>query len=315
MSRSDDLAALSLQTSFGIDEALSETPTDKTTFRPERLSASVKVPFPLTHKASVTPSPPEESSSPMAEVSRPAHTTSATPPLTPKSPRPDRPSAPEKKASFPLSSLQSPSVLRQSAFELAQSAKSLEELRHLIETFEGCDLKKTAISTVFRDGVEKAPVMCVGEAPGADEDRLGKPFVGLSGQLLDKMLATIGLARTKNVCIGNIIPWRPPGNRTPTPQESALCLPFIERHIELAQPEVLVFLGGTAAKTLLNSQEPLSRLRNKWHSYHSAGLTNPIPARVFFHPAYLLRSPGQKKLFWADLLTLESRLLDHHLLS
>lgn len=299
--RADDLAALSLQESFGIDEALSLSPTNKALFRAEKL---------------LPPSPAKEVKSISKEGGQSTTSFSSSVAQRP-APSPSSFSS-EKEKTFAqgrvgTASLRSPSTLRQSAFESARSAKTLEELRHVIENFDGCDLKKTAMSTVFSDGVAGASVMCIGEAPGADEDRLGKPFVGLSGQLLDKMLATIELARANNVYIGNIIPWRPPGNRTPSPQENALCLPFIERHIELAQPKVLIFLGGTAAKTLLQSKEPLSRLRGKWHAYQSAGLENPIPARVFFHPAYLLRSPGQKRLFWMDLLILESYLREQNL--
>lgn len=185
-------------------------------------------------------------------------------------------------------------------------AATLEELRTMLEAFEGCELKKTATRTVFGMGhAQSPPVMCVGEAPGADEDRQGLPFVGMSGQLLDKMLAAIELTRQKNVYISNIIPWRPPGNRQPSPLETAMCLPFIQRHIALVKPKFLVLLGGTAAKTLLGTKEGIMTLRTRWHSYVCPGLEAPIPTCVLFHPAYLLRSPGQKRLAWLDLLKLQ----------
>ena len=171
----------------------------------------------------------------------------------------------------------------------------------------GCDLKKTATNFVFADGNPKARVMVVGEAPGADEDRQGLPFVGVSGQLLDRAFATINLDRTK-IYISNIIPWRPPGNRQPTQQETAMCLPFIERHIELIAPDFLILAGGTAAKAVLKTTEGIVKLRGKWQPYQSPGLEKLIQVLATFHPAYLLRSPSQKKFVWLDLLSLKHKL-------
>jgi uracil-DNA glycosylase family 4 len=168
-------------------------------------------------------------------------------------------------------------------------------------------LKKTAINTVFSDGNPKAKVMVIGEAPGADEDRQGLPFVGLSGKLLDRMFASIGLDRT-TIYITNIIPWRPPGNRQPTPSETNLCLPFVERHIELVSPEFLVLVGGTAAKSILQSTEGIMKLRGRWLSYQTSTMQKPIKTLATFHPAYLLRAPGQKRLAWLDLLMLKQAL-------
>jgi DNA polymerase len=156
--------------------------------------------------------------------------------------------------------------------------------------------------TVFADGNPEALVMFVGEGPGADEDREGLPFVGRSGKLLDRMIAAIGLDRT-NAYIANIIPWRPPGNRTPTPQESAICLPFIKRQIELANPDVLVCLGGPSATTLLELREGITRTRGRWFEFDTG--TRKIKALPTFHPAYLLRSPAHKKLAWQDMLALK----------
>lgn len=190
---------------------------------------------------------------------------------------------------------------------LAAQAKTLDELRTIVKNYDGCPLKKTATNTVFSDGNPQAKIMVIGEAPGADEDRQGLPFVGLSGKLLDRMFAAIGLDRT-TIYITNIIPWRPPGNRQPTTSETNLCLPFVERHIELISPEFLILVGGTSAKTILQSTEGIMKLRGKWLSYQTSGMTKPIRTLATFHPAYLLRAPGQKRLAWLDLLMLKQAL-------
>jgi uracil-DNA glycosylase family 4 len=194
----------------------------------------------------------------------------------------------------------------------ATAAPTLAALRAAVEAFEGCALKETATNTVFADGAEGAPAMFIGEAPGADEDRIGKPFVGVSGQLLDRMLATIGLSRSLNAYITNILFWRPPGNREPSSEEIALCLPFVMRHIELVRPKVLVFLGGPSAKTLLGRAEGITRLRGKWHEFRTQGMFErgepPVPAMATFHPAYLLRTPGAKRDAWRDLLAIKASL-------
>jgi uracil-DNA glycosylase len=185
-----------------------------------------------------------------------------------------------------------------SARELARTAPTLESLRDLLEKFDGCALKATASRLVFADGNPKARVMFVGEAPGRDEDIEGLPFVGRSGKLLDRMIAAIGLDRTK-VYIANVIPWRPPGNRTPTPQETQICLPFIQRQIELVNPDVLVTLGNPSTQTLLSTREGIMRTRGKWFDYDTG--TRSIRALPTFHPAYLLRSPSYKRMSWQDL--------------
>jgi len=182
--------------------------------------------------------------------------------------------------------------------------QTLEELRSAVTAFEGCALKKTAMNLVFSAGNPKAKIMLVGEAPGADEDRQGVPFVGVSGQLLDRILASIGLDRT-SVYITNIIPWRPPGNRQPTPQEIAACKPFVERHIALVCPEILVLVGGVAMKALLNTQDGIMRLRGRWLPYTSPELQAPIKAIATYHPSFLLRSPGQKAQSWQDMLAIQ----------
>jgi DNA polymerase len=194
------------------------------------------------------------------------------------------------------------------ARDLAASANTLDELRAHLEEFDGCNLKFTAKNTVFADGKPNAPVMLVGEAPGRDEDMEGLPFVGRSGQLLDRILSAIGLDRT-SVYIANVIPWRPPGNRTPTPQETEICRPFIERQIELANPRILVTLGGPSAKLLLNTTEGVLRLRGNWRQ-HTTGSGTVIPAMPTLHPAYLLRNPAHKKLAWRDFLEVKVKLRD-----
>lgn len=190
---------------------------------------------------------------------------------------------------------------------LAGAATTLAELRSALEVLEGCALKQTATNLVFGDGDPNARVMFIGEAPGAEEDRQGLPFVGVSGRLLDRMVKWIGLDRT-NFYITNIIYWRPPGNRPPTAAEVALCLPFVERHIELVNPQVLILVGGASAKALLGRSEGIMKLRGRWLSYHSPGLAAPIPATAILHTAYLLRSPAQKREAWRDLLMIKAKL-------
>jgi DNA polymerase len=185
-----------------------------------------------------------------------------------------------------------------SAREAATTAPTLDALRALLETFDGCALKHTATRLVFADGNPQARVMFVGEAPGRDEDIEGLPFVGRSGKLLDRMIAAIGLDRS-SAYIANVIPWRPPGNRTPTPQETQICLPFIRRQIELVDPDVLVTLGNPSTQALLGTREGIMRSRGKWFDYDTG--SRAIRAIATFHPAYLLRSPSYKRMSWLDL--------------
>ena len=187
----------------------------------------------------------------------------------------------------------------------AKSAKTLEELRGILDKFDGCALKATATQLVFADGNPAARLMLVGEAPGRDEDIEGLPFVGRSGKLLDRMLAAIGFDRT-SVYIANIVPWRPPGNRTPTPQESQICLPFILRQIELADPDVLVCLGGPSAQTLLGIKDGITQTRGRWFTFNTG--KREIRAMPTFHPAFLLRSPLQKRFAWRDFLAIKKAL-------
>ena len=189
----------------------------------------------------------------------------------------------------------------------ADGAGTLDELRRAVLAFEGCGLKKTATNTVFGEGPEGAALMIIGEAPGADEDRQGRPFVGVSGQLLERMLAAIGLVRT-DVYITNTLYWRPPGNRDPSTEEIAACRPFTERQIALVAPRILVALGAPAAKTLLQTAEGIMKLRGRWMSYEGSGLSAPIDLMPMFHPAFLLRSPARKREAWRDLLAVRARL-------
>lgn len=192
------------------------------------------------------------------------------------------------------------------AQKLAANAHNTEDLKAAIAGFDGCNLKFTAKNMVFADGNPAADLMLIGEAPGRDEDIQGVPFVGKSGQLLDRMLSAIGRDRT-SVYISNILPWRPPGNRTPTAQEVAMCLPFIVRHIELIGPKKLVFLGGSSAKALLNVSIGIMRLRGQWHDYALPD-GRMIAAMPTLHPAYLLRNPAHKRHIWNDLLQISAAL-------
>lgn len=193
------------------------------------------------------------------------------------------------------------------AYALAKAATSVDELRKALDTFDGCALKRTATNLVLGDGNPDANVVLIGEAPGAEEDRQGLPFVGPSGKLLDRMLAAIGLDRS-TVFISNTVFWRPPGNRTPTTQETAVCMPFVERLLEIIDPAVLVALGGPAAKALLAQTVGIGKLRGHWYTFSTPNLSRPIQATALFHPAYLLRSPARKRDAWRDLLEIRRKL-------
>ncbi|HEV2673812.1 MAG TPA: uracil-DNA glycosylase [Aliidongia sp.] len=190
----------------------------------------------------------------------------------------------------------------------AAGADSLEALRDAVMAFDGCSLKKTATNTVFADGVPDGGLMLIGEAPGADEDRIGRPFVGVSGQLLDRMLAAIGRSRQTDTYITNTLFWRPPGNRKPTESEIAICRPFVERHIALVRPRLLVLVGGTASAAMLPGSPGITRLRGQWLALDVNGLAQPVQAIAMYHPSFLLRSPERKREAWADLLSIKSRL-------
>jgi uracil-DNA glycosylase len=261
----------------GVDALLGETPVDRLAGEPVPESAPVL-------REPVRPQPA---------------------PAAPPSPPPRTISARDLDSKGRVVAPPSPDAAVMAAREAAKTAASLEELRAILERFEGCALRNTASRLVFADGNPQARVMFVGEAPGRDEDIEGLPFVGRSGKLLDLMMKAIGLDRT-TAYIANIIPWRPPGNRTPTPQESAICLPFILRQIELANPEVLVCMGGPSAATLLNVKEGILKTRGRWLKHHAG--SREIRAIATLHPAYLLRQPLQKRLAWRDFLAIKKAL-------
>lgn len=234
----------------------------------------------------------------LQETAKPAFNVPQPPKPTPQSERP--------KAAIPNDAQVS------NALNMALAAKTLDELRDALLHFDGCALKFTAKNTCFADGTAGAPLMLVGEAPGRDEDMQGLPFVGRSGQLLNRMLQAIGLKRD-DVYIANTIPWRPPGNRTPTPLETELCRPFIDRQIELANPKLLVALGGPAAQSLTSEKQGILRLRGNWKTYVTSNGTE-IPVMPTLHPAYLLRTPAQKKYAWNDFLEIKMKLRAMNLL-
>lgn len=217
-----------------------------------------------------------------------------------------RPAPAPPPRALPKAAAGAPEEVAGMAREQARHARSLEELEAILAGFDGCALKFSAKNLAFADGNPEGRVMLVGEAPGADEDRIGKPFMGRSGQLLDRMLAAIGLDRSQ-VYVANIVPWRPPGNRTPTPQEVAICKPFIARQIELASPEFLLCLGGPAAQNLLGMKDGILRTRGRWYSYKTED-GREIRALPTLHPAYLLRQPLQKRLGWRDFQALRRAL-------
>jgi uracil-DNA glycosylase family 4 len=237
-----------------------------------------------------------------AEAARPAP---AAPVVERPAPRPAALETAPSRRSFAPAAAASPAAAAQDARERARQATSLAELEALLASFEGCALKFSAKNLCFSDGNPEGRVMIVGEAPGADEDRIGKPFVGRAGQLLDRMLKAIDLDRGA-VYIANIVPWRPPGNRDPTPQEVAMCKPFLKRQIELASPEFLLCVGNASVRELLGVKDGITRVRGRWFPY-------PLPDREIralatLHPAYLLRSPIQKRLAWRDLRALRRAL-------
>lgn len=270
------LAALQWQIEAGADEAVADQPID-------RFAAAARA----RKEGAVAPA-----------------TAPAAP--APSAPTPAPPAMPQ------TATLASQDDVAASARAMAEAAADLPALRAALAAFDGCSLKTTATNLVFGTGCTPADVMLIGEAPGRDEDREGVPFVGASGRLLDLMLGYVGLSREENIYITNILPWRPPGNRQPTDAEIAACLPFLAQHIALVAPRILVFLGGTAAKTLLGRTEGITRLRGRWYEYTSPALEKaglaPIAAIATLHPAYLLRQPAQKRAAWKDLLSVRQRL-------
>ncbi|MCB8883344.1 uracil-DNA glycosylase [Acidisoma cellulosilytica] len=272
------LALLALQVEWGADEGLSAEPVDRFALSAQP-PALPPAPLPLTA--------PTRAERPAA----PARETPAAAPAT---------------AALPVGrGLPRPAAAQAAA--LAAACQTRDELRAAIAGFEGCALRDTATNLVFSDGNPEARVMLVGEAPGAEEDRAGLPFVGASGQLLDRMLGSIGLDRTQ-VLITNILPWRPPGNRTPSEGEIATCLPFVQRHIALVAPDFLLLLGATAVRALTGHTQGIRRIRGRWQSLTVPRMDRPIPTLPTYHPAYLLRTSLAKREAWSDLLQLQQKL-------
>ncbi|MFZ2004254.1 MAG: uracil-DNA glycosylase [Stellaceae bacterium] len=288
------LALLEWQIEMGADEAIGEAAIDHLAAAPLAPFAGLRATSPTMGEAFSTPAPS------MGE-GRVGMTPAPTPPRSAPFQANSTAAAP------PRALIESAAEPVQSARGLAAQAETIDALATLIAGFDACPLKRTATNTVFADGNPEAPVMIVGEAPGADEDRIGRPFVGRAGQLLDRMLAAIGLDRT-GVQITNVIYWRPPGNRKPTAPEIASCLPFVFRHIVLSRPKVLVLAGGTAASTLLDTTDGITRLRGRWFDLAVPGLDAPVPTLPMFHPAFLLRAPERKREAWRDLLALKAKL-------
>lgn len=272
--------ALAFHVEAGVDVALEEAPVDRFA-----AAAAARARAPARAAPSAAPGAPQPR--PVAQAA------------------PASPHAAPASAGLGSFAAHPPDQAEMAARELARGAATLDELRAMVEAFDGCPLKRTASRLVFADGNPEARVMFVGEAPGRDEDAQGVPFVGRSGRLLDLMMAAIGLDRT-SAYIANVIPWRPPGNRTPTPQETAICLPFIRRQIELADPDILVCLGNPSVQTLLGVTDGITKTRGRFFPYDTG--TRTIRAMPTFHPAYLLRTPLGKRLVWRDLLEIEAAL-------
>lgn len=277
----ESVSALRFLLDCGVDEAIGEVPTDWSALAPARAQGTVASPAPARPPAVTRASPAPRQSAPVIPLADP----------------------------LPLGAAEA----GQSARIAASAAPNLDALKEALAAFDGCALKKTATNLVFGMGSRQARIMLIGEAPGENEDRQGLPFVGPAGQLLDRMLAAIGLDRhaddpAKAVYITNMLPWRPPGNRSPTDSEIAACMPFMVRHIELLAPDILIFAGGISAKAMLNRTEGITRLRGRWFDYGSAGLKKSVPAMPMLHPAYLLRNPDAKREAWKDLLALKLRL-------
>ncbi|MBS0279284.1 MAG: uracil-DNA glycosylase [Proteobacteria bacterium] len=281
----DPLSALAWLVDAGADEAVGEAPVNRLTAKPAPKPTDYLQPAP-----GYRPAPPPQ---------RPA--------FTPARPAPTLAQQARTPAALPLDGDEIGT-----AMEIAARAQTLPDLKAALEAYDGCTLKKLATNTVFADGVPGARILCIGEAPGRDEDKAGLPFVGRAGKLLDKMLAPIGLDRTKNVYIINVLPWRPPDNRNPDPVEVAKCIPFLRRHIELANPDLIVLLGAVAVRNVMGRTDGIMATRGKWLEYHVNG--RMVPVMPTLHPAYLLRQPAHKRLAWRDLLAIDDKIKSLQLL-
>jgi DNA polymerase len=281
--RDPSLAVLRWLIEAGADEAVSEAPVNRFAQAQNMSLGSPSTPLP---SASRTPSPSRGKGREKERVAAPIIT-------------PTKISSSAQTVSL--------STAPGAARALAQSCTTLAELKTAVTNFEGCELKRFATNTVFADGDPSGRIMLIGEAPGRDEDLCGLPFVGRAGKLLDRMLAEIGLDRRK-VYITNVLNWRPPQNREPSPEEAATCLPFLHRHIELADPKLMILLGSVSVRHVLGLTEGITRVRGKWNLYQSVVLNRAIPVMPTLHPAYLLRQPAAKRLAWRDLLAVAEKM-------
>ncbi|MEO0400324.1 MAG: uracil-DNA glycosylase [Pseudomonadota bacterium] len=282
-------ALLRWHSEMGVDEATAETPTDFKEFSAAALTKRSLAPAEPTPQPQTPRQPPPQSS----------------PPAAPRSTRPQ--------AARPVTAISGEKTIPadEAAADAANSAAACNDLSALaaaVATFEGCPLKAGARSTVFADGAENGDLLVIGEAPGREEDRIGRPFVGRAGQLLDRMLAAIGRSRETDTLISNVVFWRPPGNRTPTQSEVLICRPFTDRLIELYKPKAILLAGGAPTQALLGLSG-IMRSRGRWRDLQTASGVS-VPALPIFHPAFLLRQPVQKRLAWADLKSLADRLGD-----
>ncbi len=268
----DVVKLLKWQVEMGADEALEEKSVDRVERYREDMAAKVKQAEQVKNTANIAA---------VSAVKNPA----------PASPAP--------------SFTSNPIEAEKRARAWADKCRTLAELRDAVSNFDGLAIRKTAENTVFCDGNPDAKIMFIGEAPGANEDKQGIPFCGASGQLMDEILKWAGFTRAENIYISNTVFWRPPGNRRPTPEELAICRPFVEKHIALVAPEILVLVGGTATFSLLGTKTGITRLRGKFHDYENGYLSQKIPAMALFHPSFLLRQPTQKETFWFDILTMK----------
>jgi len=287
----DTLSTLNWLVEAGADEAVADAPVDRLVARSNPpLEGGGRASAPTSKLAARSPDNFEEGPAPRS-----------------KSPSPKMPSA---FSTLPPGEGRTANLVTDDtiggAMAAAAAATSLVELKAALEAFDGCALKRTATNTVFADGVAEGGIMLIGEAPGRDEDRVGKPFVGRAGQLLDKMLASIALDRKTNAYITNVINWRPPDNRDPAPEEAAACLPFLRRHIELANPGVIILLGAVAARHVVGISDGIMKLRGRWLEYRVGD--RMVPLMPTLHPAYLLRQPAHKKLAWRDLQAIKEKM-------
>jgi uracil-DNA glycosylase family 4 len=276
----DALSALAWLVEAGADEAIGETPVDR---------------FAVRAKANPPPTsdPPLEGGSKFAKQ------------ISGRGEQPARYPSPKNPSDFSTLPQGEGRDAIGDALALARAATSLPELKAALERFDGCALKKGATNTVFADGNPLSRILFIGEAPGRDEDRQGLPFVGRAGKLLDKMLAAIGLDRT-SAYITNVLNWRPPDNREPSPEEAAMALPFLRRHIELVDPLVMILLGGTSVRHVMGRSDGIMKTRGRWQDYNVGG--RMVPVMPTLHPAYLLRQPAHKKLAWRDLQAVEQKI-------